>query len=141
VSRRYKCIDCEEWCFTTAGRCRSCKSKHNEQARLDNRRNWFLNKKYGITLEDFEGYWYAQQGKCCICRIRMRRPTMTRGQALDVVAVDHCHKTGKFRALLCNKCNKGLGHFNDDLQILQNAIRYLNGHNEKASLRAEDCGN
>ena len=78
-----------------------------------------------MTLEDFEGYWMAQAGRCFICRIPMRRPEKKQGQPLDVVAVDHDHKTGKVRALLCNKCNKGLGFFNDDPELLSKAVRYL----------------
>ena len=52
-------------------------------------------------------------------------PTNTRGQGLSVVAVDHDHKTGNVRGLLCNKCNKGLGFFEDDINILKKAVEYL----------------
>ena len=53
-------------------------------------------------------------------------PAHRKGQSLDVVAVDHCHKSGQIRGLLCNACNKGLGLFKDSPIILEKAIKYLN---------------
>ena len=43
-----------------------------------------------------------------------------------VLAIDHCHSTGKIRGLLCDRCNHGLGHFKDDINLLIKAIEYLN---------------
>lgn len=60
-----------------------------------------------------------RQGGCAICK----SPTPN-GQ--KDWAVDHDHKTGKIRGILCAPCNKGLGHFQDDKQRLQQAIEYLN---------------
>jgi len=89
-------------------------------------RNHSLIKKYGITLEDFWIMWFAYKGKCGICGITMKLPENRQGQSLDVVAVDHDHKTGRVRGLLCNACNKGLGLFKDSIQNLDNAKEYLN---------------
>ena len=41
------------------------------------------------------------------------------------LCVDHCHKTGKVRGLLCNKCNKALGLFNDNIELIKVAASYL----------------
>lgn len=40
-------------------------------------------------------------------------------------SIDHCHKTGKVRGLLCKTCNTGIGHLKDDPNILRSAINYL----------------
>lgn len=84
-----------------------------------------------MSLEEFELWWQAFRGMCGICKKQMKLPEKRQGQSLDVVAVDHDHKTGKVRGLLCNACNKGLGLFKDDVEILNNAKEYLNG--QKAS--------
>ena len=44
----------------------------------------------------------------------------------DKPNIDHCHKTGLVRGLLCGHCNNLLGRCNDDVEILKNAVRYLN---------------
>jgi len=73
-------------------------------------------KKYGITKEDFDKMLEIQQGVCAICS------NQERGKRLSV---DHCHKTGKVRGLLCSSCNTSLGRFNDDTKIMLKAISYI----------------
>ena len=59
----------------------------------------------------------AQDGRCAICGNKPRK------RRLDV---DHNHKTGKVRGLLCRRCNhKGLGAFHDSYQVVQIAEAYL----------------
>ena len=65
---------------------------------------------------------------CPICKrseteIKLKMQYMTRN--VPVWSCDHNHETDEFRAWLCNKCNLGLGNFNDDVQLLQNCIDYL----------------
>ncbi len=75
-----------------------------------------LKKKYGLTIEDYGRILKAQGGRCRICR---RKP------GKKMLAVDHNHQTGEVRALLCSKCNTGLGQFNEDLSLLLKAASYL----------------
>lgn len=76
-------------------------------------------KKYGITLEQYSNMLDAQGGVCAICE--------SHDKAFAHLAVDHCHTTGKVRGLLCNKCNRAIGIFGDDLKRLGRAVAYLGG--------------
>ena len=64
------------------------------------------------------------EGKCHICRQRGFK--IDKNQKLDL-AVDHCHKTGKVRGMLCHNCNRGLGLFQDSMVNLKSAYKYLEG--------------
>lgn len=70
-----------------------------------------------------------QEGKCAICGEVETRKHKRRTRRLSL---DHCHVTGKIRGLLCTRCNFGLGSFRDDLENLQNAIAYLQKHQQEA---------
>lgn len=82
--------------------------------------SWNLRKKYGITIEDYEAILSGQDSRCAICR----SDTSAGG---DRLAVDHCHKTGKIRGLLCFDCNVAIGKFKDSPELLLRAIEYLRG--------------
>lgn len=74
--------------------------------------------KHGVTVEEYDRMLANQGGTCGICggppRGRWNR-----------YAVDHDHQTGKSRGLLCDLCNRGLGFFQDKIENLQKAERYL----------------
>ena len=74
-----------------------------------------VKSKYGISKEEYEGVLEKQNGVCAICG----------GVLTRKLSVDHDHSTGKFRGLLCTKCNLGLGCFNDDSSLLKRAMEYL----------------
>lgn len=72
--------------------------------------------RYGITLKDKYKMIDDQNGGCAICGL-----TLTDKQA----CVDHNHETNQVRDILCQNCNKGLGSFLDDPDILEKAKQYL----------------
>jgi hypothetical protein len=79
----------------------------------------YVRREYGITVEDYETMLKIQNNKCAICE----------GPPLkQMFCIDHCHKTGKIRGLLCHKCNSGLGLFNDSSSTLRSAFQYLVNH-------------
>ena len=85
-------------------------------------RNAALKKNYGVTLEWFREQYSAQKGVCLICQ--QPETARIRGKAVSL-SVDHCHETQRVRGLLCSACNRALGAFKHDANILQKAIDYL----------------
>lgn len=83
-------------------------------------------ERYGITIPEFEQMVVAQGGLCAICR----RPELVtrKGKPLRL-HIDHNHKTGKVRGLLCMRCNFGLGYFQDDPLLLRAATAYVERQN------------
>jgi hypothetical protein len=82
-----------------------------------------MRRRYGITKKDRDRMLHEQEGCCAVCGAHYSCDIRHRGSS--VLHVDHCHDTGKVRALLCSHCNRGLGHFMDDPQLLAAAAEYL----------------
>lgn len=78
-----------------------------------------LKLRYGMTYAEYEAMLVSQGGVCAICG---GSPGKHR------LHVDHDHKTGKVRALLCIKCNAALGATNDDIHHLFAMAMYLESH-------------
>lgn len=90
-------------------------------------RRSLLKTKYGITINEFEAFQKAQKNQCRICQKHFdKTPT-----------VDHCHRTGAIRGLLCGRCNTGLGMFSDSLKSLASAMKYLKETNERISRKSK----
>lgn len=85
---------------------------------------------YGITPDQYREMFAKQDGKCAICR---QSETGKRAERGFPLAIDHCHSAGSVRGLLCNKCNLGLGNFNDEITRLEAALVYLRQHKEERS--------
>ncbi len=118
--------------------CDGCKSEHKRAAHAANQRAWrsknperhaenkarFDLKRFGLSFEDYKQMFAAQGGACAICGTQEpggRGKTRT-------LAVDHCHTTGKVRALLCHRCNGALGMVGDQVPVLERMIDYLGRH-------------
>lgn len=86
-----------------------------------------LKTRYNITPEQYETMRLKQTNRCNICG-EEETAINVNSNKIQKLAVDHCHTTGKVRALLCQDCNRGLGKFHDDPIRLQKAIEYLKEH-------------
>lgn len=107
-------------------RCRPChsayyknyygktKEKHRNKARANH-----LKRVYKIDATTFEAILQVQGGGCAICG-ETKCSTNKRH-----LCVDHNHKTGAIRGILCDTCNVGIGNLKDDVKLLRNAIAYL----------------
>ena len=91
--------------------------KYNKE-NPDKRKSAILKYEYGITLDQYNEMFRAQEGKCAICQRHQNELTRT-------LCVDHDHKTNKVRALLCLTCNT-------DVSVVENRLeemmKYLNKH-------------
>lgn len=139
------CGKCGGTNLSKIGRCRPCAAaymrkwtaKNKEKVSQQNKaykkkdggrvyRNSQLKNNFGITIEDYEVLEKLQKHACAICK---RPETSTNQHGIKRLAVDHCHTTHIVRGLLCEKCNRGLGMFNDDTELLIAAAHYLQNGN------------
>lgn len=118
---------------TLHGVSNNCKNCNNEKLKIylsnlsDDETNkiklrnlrYSLKYNFNMSLEEYDILLKAQNYKCAICK------TAKSGGNGKRLHVDHCHKTGQVRGLLCNNCNTSLGGFKDNAQYLKNAIEYL----------------
>ena len=84
------------------------------------RRNYLLKKTYNLTPDEYDDMVSSQGGRCAICRTD--DPQSARTKPWNV---DHDHDTDKVRGLLCGPCNFGLGAFKDNVDVMAEAIRYV----------------
>lgn len=104
--------------------CKKWRDTHPE-AYQQMQRRMSLRKLYGMTVGDYDEKLKAQQGRCAICGAdEPNGPGKKNGHFM----VDHDHKTGAIRGLLCSNCNVLLGQASDDVSILEKAIQYSKGY-------------
>ena len=113
--------------YTGRNDCKDCRNSAARRIRIDEPERYARYKKraneyrkesrYGITQEDFNNMLVEQNNVCKICSNEFKSTKDTH--------IDHCHKSDIVRGLLCNNCNMSLGQFNDNIDIMDNAIKYL----------------
>ncbi|MBE8475404.1 endonuclease VII domain-containing protein [Streptomyces justiciae] len=96
--------------------CKACKAVRGRQGHLK--------RQYGITEAERDQLIASQGGVCCICLAAVPEH------------VDHCHKTGRVRGVLCFSCNAALGQFKDRPDAIRRAAAYVEGIAWKPTLVA-----
>ena len=122
-----QCIQCDtekqEEEFQTCGphrvKMRLCKTCYQSNRKTGNKSPWSDRDKkfferYGLDVKSYNELGNKQGNSCLICK------------KSEKLFVDHCHGSNVVRGLLCNHCNLGLGHFYDNIDLLEQAILYLN---------------
>ena len=121
------CIDCRRAaCQEYGTRSRESRNARLRQWRKKNpvaaRKKDYLariKKKYGLSAVDVEQMRSSQNGECAICR-----------EAKDRLFIDHCHSTGRVRALLCQTCNTFLGWYEKKAETILQFQAYLEQHRD-----------
>lgn len=114
-----------------AYRCKSCDDIAVKKYKIKNRGKMLANQrkanrlyKYGLTDEDYLKMKEEQDMKCWICKVGLQENATNRHTS-ETLCIDHDHETGEVRGLLCTRCNKGLGMFDDSIEHLLESIKYL----------------
>ena len=120
-----------------------CKSCHNayQNAFKSQNRDLFRNKQkaydlfreFKLTQKDYDKMLLHQNNKCAIC-FNAETTVHKKTNKVRDLSVDHCHKTGKVRGLLCGKCNQAIGLLKESPHLLYSAISYLSKQEEKCAV-------
>lgn len=100
------------------------RSKKWAEDNPDGRYDIILKQRLGINITDYKLMLDSQNNKCAIC---FKDRTMFKKR----LAVDHCHKTGKIRGLLCSSCNTSIGLLEESIDRLNSAIKYLSRNKDE----------
>ena len=95
------------------------KNKKYRDTHKEWKKEYQLKRKYGLSISDFNNMLLAQNMRCAICNepFDLNNP--------HSIHVDHNHKTGKIRGILCSNCNWAIGYFKDNPEYIDNASKYL----------------
>jgi len=112
--------------------CKVCANEYNKERNQRLYTEAFVRAKnlkqlYGMTSEEYRVMFLAQGGVCAACG-QPETAIDPRTKHVKNLQVDHCHETGKVRALLCQECNNALGLLHDDPERIGLLLRYAESH-------------
>lgn len=122
ITQVKSCVKCNNHIFyLDRNKKRLCLSCHQKRLHLyekspkgkQKRKGYNFKRQYNFSVDEFQKLKKQQKGRCAICHKRKQ------------LCVDHNHKSRKIRGLLCRTCNLAIGFFFDQIQLLEEAIRYL----------------
>lgn len=129
------CINCGEkldennWVLKSGylqKRCKICFNAHSNthpSRTKESRKIQWIAWQHGMIIQEYNKKLELQLNGCAICK----QPCKTGRQ----LAIDHNHKTGKRRDLLCFRCNSVIGKLNEDEDLIWNILEYLKRHNNE----------
>ena len=133
-SKRYTsskgCYECVKSTWDEANIRKKVRYRKNWVQELLKRKNYILQATYNMSFIDYRNLVASQNYKCPLCLTEetfmenYQYRNKAKGYLGDLV-VDHCHESGEVRGALCQDCNRALGGFKDDINILSRAIKYL----------------
>ena len=107
---------------------------HKNRAREDGLqvycKSCIRHRRHGVASDEYARLSHEQGGKCAICGKQPIKGSLS---------VDHDHRTGRVRGLLCHECNLAIGKLQDDVVVLRKAVAYLEAHGQ-AEVQAGDQG-
>lgn len=138
VYKMKPCLRCGQLYLPTSSKhkwCPACHIAAVQEQKIINQEHWNHvhpegtltsdnKRRYGLTPEQYHQFLVAQGGKCAICG----KDNIRNGKSIRM-CVDHDHKTGKVRGLLCNRCNVEVGYiefFQNTPKKLTKLMDYLN---------------
>ena len=129
-----KCNEESKW-YTIGNHCVKCVRENglrqNLMPEVIERSKWrHIQSKYGLNKDEWYWMYKEQGGKCLMCEEEMLISSPTKGGPSSMTAcIDHDHKTGKIGGMLHSRCNIVIGFAQDDVNLLQLGIIYLNEAN------------
>ena len=120
----------QEWNRKNKDRIKEHKKEYYQKTKKE-RTDADLHYRYGISLAEYEEMREAQGYKCYCCGVSEKElEELYPNSHHKKLCIDHCHKTGKVRKLICNRCNTLVGYLEKREHMLETALKYIDEHRQ-----------
>lgn len=113
---------CKRYYESKKGQARYAVNRRRPEVLQAEREKSWRHNGIDFSWNRFEEMFLDQDGRCAICSSSFLMMSKNRNES---ACVDHDHKTGAVRGLLCQSCNRGLGAFEEKEEFLENALSYM----------------